>query len=111
LKGLDPRSFSLVSWGCADPMQAALVDEKLGINHVLVPGVAGTFSAWGMLETDVRHDDVRTYISLIEDFNANTVRSFFKEMESDAEKILKQQKVDTNNMSFTQLADLRNDRQ
>lgn len=106
-KGLDPRSFSLVSFGGAGPMHAALIAEKLGINHVLVPGVAGTFSAWGMLETDVRHDDVRTYISLIEDFNANTVGSFFKEMESDAEKILKQQKVDTNNMSFTHLADLR----
>src|SRR5699024_6787613 len=100
----------------AGPMHAALIAEKLGINHVLVPGVAGTFSAWGMLETDVRQDDVRTYISLIEDFNANTVRSLFKKKERDDEKILKQKnvyknKIKTNNIRSTYLTNLRYERQ
>src|SRR5699024_2720147 len=45
-KGIDPRDFSLVAFGGAGPMHAMFIGEHLGINRILIPTVAGTFSAW-----------------------------------------------------------------
>ena len=55
-RGIDPRDFSLVAFGGAGPAQAAALAEELQIREVIVPVYPGAFSAWGMLQTDVRHD-------------------------------------------------------
>ena len=55
-RGIDPRDFSLVAFGGAGPAQAAALAEELQIREVIVPVHPGAFSAWGMLQTDVRHD-------------------------------------------------------
>src|SRR6185369_1022531 len=58
----DPRDFTLVAFGGAGPMHAALVAEELAIPRVLVPRYPGNFSALGLLVSDVKHDDVRTRV-------------------------------------------------
>ena len=55
-RGIDPRDFSLVAFGGAGPAQAAALAEELQIKEVIVPVYPGAVSAWGMLQTDVRHD-------------------------------------------------------
>ena len=60
-RGIDPRDFALVAFGGAGPMHAAFLAAELGIRRVIVPDSAGAFSAWGMLETDIRHDRAVTY--------------------------------------------------
>ncbi len=55
-RGIDPRDFSLVAFGGAGPAQAGALAEELQIREVIVPVHPGAFSAWGMLQTDVRHD-------------------------------------------------------
>ena len=55
-RGIDPRDFSLVAFGGAGPAQAAALAEELQIREVIIPAFPGAFSAWGMLQTDVRHD-------------------------------------------------------
>ena len=62
-RGIDPRDFTLLSFGGAGPMHACLIAEELDIGEVIVPLVPGAFSAWGMLQADVRHDSVRTPVS------------------------------------------------
>lgn len=106
-KGIDPRDFALVAFGGAGPMHAVLIAEHLGINKVLVPTVAGTFSAWGMLQTDIRHDNVRTFVSLLHESNHSKMNSLFKEMEIETADVLGQQNIFEENMKFTRLADLR----
>ena len=55
-RGIDPRDFSLVAFGGAGPAQATALAEELRVGEVIIPVHPGAFSAWGMLQTDVRHD-------------------------------------------------------
>ncbi|MEV4396792.1 hydantoinase/oxoprolinase family protein [Nonomuraea sp. NPDC049607] len=57
--GVEPREFALVAFGGAGAMHAVFIARELGIAEVVVPRFPGAFSAWGMLEADVRRDLTR----------------------------------------------------
>jgi N-methylhydantoinase A len=64
-RGIEPREFSLVAFGGAGPMHAVFLARELEIGEVIVPSFAGAFSAWGMLETELRKDFSRSlYVPL-----------------------------------------------
>ncbi|WP_026695654.1 hydantoinase/oxoprolinase family protein [Peribacillus kribbensis] len=106
-KGIDPRDFALVAFGGAGPMHAVLIADLLGIQKILVPSVAGTFSAWGMLQTDIRHDAVRTFVSALQDEDMTKIDALYQEMEEETKTILSQQRVKKENMSLQRSIDLR----
>jgi N-methylhydantoinase A len=54
--GYDPRLFTLLSFGGAGGLHAADLARGLGIPSVLVPPLASTLSAFGMLAADVIKD-------------------------------------------------------
>jgi len=60
-KGIEPRDFALVAFGGAGAMHAAFLARELEIREVIVPSMPGVFSAWGMLETELRRDASRAY--------------------------------------------------
>jgi N-methylhydantoinase A len=60
-RGLDVRDFVLCAFGGAGGLHAIALAEELDIGRVLVPALPGAFSAWGMLQGDVRHDTVQTF--------------------------------------------------
>ncbi|MBI4732303.1 MAG: hydantoinase/oxoprolinase family protein [Chloroflexi bacterium] len=55
-RGYDPRDFALLSFGGAGGLHAADLARGLGIPRVLVPPLASTLSAFGMLAADVVKD-------------------------------------------------------
>lgn len=55
-RGHDPRDFTMVAFGGAGSMHAALLAEGMGIGRVLIPPASGVFSAYGLLMADFRHD-------------------------------------------------------
>jgi N-methylhydantoinase A len=59
-RGHDPRDFTLLSFGGAGGLHAADLARGLGIPRVLVPPLASTLSAFGMLAADVVKDYTRT---------------------------------------------------
>ncbi|RSN02651.1 5-oxoprolinase [Nonomuraea sp. WAC 01424] len=59
--GVEPREFALVAFGGAGAMHAVFIARELGISEVVVPRFPGAFSAWGMLEADVRRDLTHPY--------------------------------------------------
>jgi N-methylhydantoinase A len=59
-RGHDPRGFTLLSFGGAGGLHAADLARGLGILRLLVPPLASTFSAFGMLSADVVKDYTRT---------------------------------------------------
>jgi N-methylhydantoinase A len=59
-RGRDPRGFTLLSFGGAGSLHAADLARGLGIPKVLVPPLASTLSAYGMLVADVIKDYSRT---------------------------------------------------
>jgi N-methylhydantoinase A len=54
--GREPGQFALLAFGGAGPMHAAFIAKEIGVREVVVPRFPGAFSAWGMLEADVRRD-------------------------------------------------------
>ena len=51
-KGLDPREFSLLSFGGAGGLHATDVAAEMGIREVIFPREPGTLSAYGILYSD-----------------------------------------------------------
>ena len=66
-RGLDPRDYSLLSYGGGGGLFAAAVSEELGVQSVIVPRAPANFSAWGIVCSDYREDNSRT---LVRSFNA-----------------------------------------
>lgn len=58
--GIDPRGFSLVSFGGAGGLHASSIARKLGIRKVLIPPHPGLCSALGTLIADLRSDQIVT---------------------------------------------------
>ncbi|MBU8538909.1 hydantoinase/oxoprolinase family protein [Falsiroseomonas tokyonensis] len=59
-KGLDPRAFSLLSFGGAGGLHATEVADELGITEVIFPREPGTLSAYGILFSDLAQDIARS---------------------------------------------------
>lgn len=49
-RGIDSRDFSLVAYGAAGPLAATQVARVLQMQRVVIPALAGVFSAYGLLE-------------------------------------------------------------
>jgi N-methylhydantoinase A len=58
--GLDPREFLLVSFGGAGGLHCASVARDLGIREVVVPRMASTFSAVGLVTSDLSYSFARS---------------------------------------------------
>ncbi|HEX9463764.1 MAG TPA: hydantoinase/oxoprolinase family protein [Alphaproteobacteria bacterium] len=65
-RGYDPREFTLVPFGGMGPTIAGKFAPELGIRRLLVPRDPGTFSAYGMLVTDVRQEQSVTKITALD---------------------------------------------
>ncbi|RPI24661.1 MAG: hydantoinase/oxoprolinase family protein, partial [Chloroflexota bacterium] len=59
-RGYDPRDFTLLSFGGAGGLHAADLARRLDIPQVLIPPLASTLSAFGMLAADVVKDYTQT---------------------------------------------------
>jgi N-methylhydantoinase A len=59
-RGYDPQDFSLLSFGGAGGLHACELARQLGIPKVIIPPMASTLSAFGMLAADVIKDYSQT---------------------------------------------------
>ena len=65
-RGYDPREFTLVAFGGMGPTIAGRFIGELGIGRILIPRDPGTFSAFGMLVTDVHQSRSLTRITRLD---------------------------------------------
>ena len=106
-QGIDPREFSLVAYGGAAPMHSVWIAEDLEIKEIIVPPSPGTFSAWGMLQTDIRKDlNINFYISLTLVKKTSLIKRF-KELTNEASMLLKSEGVEKKKMVFNFSIDMR----
>jgi N-methylhydantoinase A len=106
-QGIDPRDFSLVAFGGAGPMHAAWLAQELEIREVIVPWSPGTFSAWGMLQTDIRHDVVRSFYRAVAELGGEDVESVLGELAAEARESLAGEGVGSSEHYFARSADMR----
>ncbi len=59
-KGRDPREFAIIAYGGSGPVHAGGLADELGVTTVVVPPVAGLFSAVGLLFARPEFHEVRS---------------------------------------------------
>ncbi|MEM8815137.1 MAG: hydantoinase/oxoprolinase family protein [Pseudomonadota bacterium] len=106
-QGVDPREFTLVAFGGAGPMAAAFLAEELDIATVLIPRFPGTLSAWGMLQTDLRHDLTRSFFRAFDKADPDEVEQVFAELEKEGTASVEKEGVASDNIEFQRSADMR----
>jgi N-methylhydantoinase A len=83
-RGYDPREFTLVAFGGMGPTIAGRIVGDLGIGRILVPRDPGTFSAFGMLVSDVQQSRSITRVTRLDIADAAGLDKIFAEMEEAA---------------------------
>lgn len=106
-KGIDPREFVLVAFGGAGPMHACLTAEELNIDTILVPEMSGTFSAWGMLQSDIRQDAVCTMKNNVDKIPLEKINNIYGEMMGEVSSLLIKQEIGEDKAEYLKTADMR----
>jgi N-methylhydantoinase A len=83
-RGLDPRDFTLVSFGGSGPVHAARIARSFDIGTVVVPAHAGVRSAIGLLGTDLSTDQVQSCLTASGENNVKRIVATFEELEARA---------------------------
>ena len=56
-RGLDPRRFALFSFGGTAGMHVCAYGEELGVSHIVIPHSASVHGAYGLITSNVAHED------------------------------------------------------
>lgn len=106
-RGHDPREFSLIAFGGAGPLHAASLAGELEISEVVIPPIAGAFSALGLVGTDIKRDYARTYFKPLNEISAQELESVYGELESTAQAMLERCGIDIAERVIERSVDLR----
>lgn len=106
-KGIDVRSFSLLAFGGAGPLHAADIARELDMKEVIVPPLAGVFSALGILLSDIKLSFTQTLlIPWVEDTRWEIER-VLKRLYKKAQNSLKKQGIGKDKALFSPVIDMR----
>jgi N-methylhydantoinase A len=106
-RGYDPREFTLVAFGGMGPTIAGRFIGELGIGRILVPCDPGTFSAFGMLVTDVHQTRSLTRITRLDAAKPAELEKTFAEMEQAGLAELLQEKFAREQLTTLRTAGMR----
>ncbi|WP_024927697.1 MULTISPECIES: hydantoinase/oxoprolinase family protein [unclassified Mesorhizobium] len=90
-KGYNPRAFTLVAAGGAGPLHGPSTARLLGSPSLYIPRLAGVFCAFGMCNSDLRHDFVRSWLKDLDNkavSGQDRLESAFEEIQSEARDVL-----------------------
>ncbi|WP_226779979.1 hydantoinase/oxoprolinase family protein [Oceaniglobus trochenteri] len=106
-KGLDPRDFALMSFGGAGGLHACEVAEELGITRVIFPRDPSTFSAHGILFSDIQHDLSRTEILPLAPDSLPTLNAIAADLRAQGAALLDRDALPEDRRALTLAADMR----
>ena len=95
-RGYDPRDFTLIAYGGSGPMFAPFIAEELEIRRIVIPSIPpGVFSAWGMLNTDIVHSTIQTYITRLDSPGAvETMNRVYGELEEEILEVFRSEGIE-----------------
>jgi N-methylhydantoinase A len=92
--GHDPRDFVLLSAGGAGPLHGVQIARELKIKKVLVPPYPGLMSAIGLLLSDLKFDNVKTYHTILNIEETGKLENLAADMIKDGLDLLKIEEFD-----------------
>jgi N-methylhydantoinase A len=106
-KGIDVRDCTLLAFGGAGPLHAAELAKDLGIREILVPPMAGMFSALGILLSAARLDFGETLFARWHAGTGQVVDRILDGFKERALQSFKRQGLNIRNTVFRPFLDLR----
>lgn len=106
-RGLDAGDFTMVAYGGAGPLHASAVAREIGIRRIIVPLEPGTFSAFGMLFSDLRYDAVRTWFTRLSEAPFDRLEEIYGEMEAQGRAAIARTTLDPAKVDIARAADMR----
>jgi N-methylhydantoinase A len=106
-RGLDAADFTLVAYGGAGPLHAAMVARELRIAKVVIPRAPGHFSAYGMLVADLRRDFVKTWFTPLAEASFAAMEAIYAEMEQRGRAAVRRSEVAVAGVAVQRAADMR----
>ncbi len=105
-RGYDPRDFTLLSFGGAGGLHASDLARRLGIPRVLIPPMASTLSAFGMLTADVVKDYTQT-VMVPDEATSDELSSAFEPLIQRGIQDMLDQGVSAENIAIEKYVDVR----
>ena len=106
-RGLDLRAYMMVATGGAGPVHALGVAERLGLQTVIVPLVAGVGSAFGMLLAPISFDFTRTYIAQLDALDLPELNDILAALEAEGRQIVTKAGVPAAKIQVSREVDMR----
>ncbi len=92
-RGYDPREFPMVVAGGAGPLHACMICQELDIPMFIVPRESSIFCAAGMLMSDLQHDFVRSFVSVLDSVDWDGLNRTVDRMSAEGQALLTEEKI------------------
>lgn len=99
-RGVDLRSFSLLSYGGAGSLHAVDVARAAGIGEVIVPQVAGGFSALGLVTARPKVEQALSRVEDLDQLGPDELNTLFRGLEDQARADLVDQGVAPDDIAY-----------
>lgn len=109
-RGLDPRRFSLFSFGGTAGMHVSAYGTQLGVEQIVVPQSASVHGAYGLITSDVAHEDQITSPHHVP-VDPAAVAAIFTRLESRVAGQLRREGFGPDEISLSRSIDMRYRRQ
>ncbi|MEW8478055.1 MAG: hydantoinase/oxoprolinase family protein [Candidatus Thiodiazotropha sp.] len=106
-RGVDPRGFTLVSFGGAGGLHVCALADALGMRAALVPVNAGVLSALGMLATRPGRQLVHAYLGPLEGMNDGELAQAFSRLARGGVDALVEEGLEEDQIELEYALDLR----
>ena len=106
-RGRDPRQFALMVFGGNGPVHAATLARSLDISTIVIPPVAGVFSALGLLFPATEHHFVRTFKRELATVARDDIAAAFGALEAEGSAALAVEGYGPDMTEFDHQADMR----
>ncbi|RLJ18835.1 hydantoinase [bacterium endosymbiont of Escarpia laminata] len=106
-RGVDPRGFTLVSFGGAGGLHVCALAQALGMRSALVPVQAGVLSALGMLVAPPGRQLVRTWLGLLHELDDAVLQKALQRLGETGVQALLQEGLERSQIEVEYSLDLR----
>lgn len=106
-RGHDVRESVLVAAGGGGPTHGGFIAKSLGLDTVVIPQVAGLFSAFGMFAMDPGEDYVRSHVVRAANAIPERINELYGDMEAEAVDSFRKMGIARGDVTLSRTADMR----
>jgi N-methylhydantoinase A len=106
-RGRDPSSYKLLTIGGNGSVHAATLAEDLRISTIVVPPIAGVFSALGLLFADIEHQLIRAYYRLVDGIDRDELTGVLERLIADGAALLAEEGYPPARQDFRMIAEVK----